>query len=77
LVEIFGDLNFGIDRAEAARNLARAELLALNAHLETKAQERMRELRLKNKRRSETAAPCCSGSQSPVWQPEQTRILSS
>ena len=40
-VEIFGDLNFGIDRAEAARNLARAELLALNAHLETKAQERL------------------------------------
>jgi hypothetical protein len=25
-----------IDRAEAARNLAQAELLALNAHLETK-----------------------------------------
>ena len=27
-----------IDRAEAARNLAQAELLALNAHLETKVQ---------------------------------------
>jgi hypothetical protein len=31
-----------IDRAEAARNLAQAELLALNAHLETKVQERTR-----------------------------------
>jgi C4-dicarboxylate-specific signal transduction histidine kinase len=37
-----------IDRAEAARNIAQAELLALNAHLETKVQERTRELRAKN-----------------------------
>jgi serine phosphatase RsbU (regulator of sigma subunit) len=37
-----------IDRAEAARNIAQAELLALNAHLENKVQERTRELRAKN-----------------------------
>jgi sigma-B regulation protein RsbU (phosphoserine phosphatase) len=37
-----------IDRAGAARNIAQAELLALNAHLETKVQERTRELRAKN-----------------------------
>jgi len=42
-----------IDRAEAARNLAQAELLALNAHLETKVQERTRELRLKNQQMEE------------------------
>src|SRR5437588_4113046 len=42
-----------IDRAEAARNLAQAELLALNAHLETKVQERTRELRLKNQQMKE------------------------
>ena len=37
----------------AARNLAQAELLALNAHLETKVQERTRELRLKNQQMEE------------------------
>ena len=42
-----------IDRAEAARNLAQAELLALNAHLETKVQARTRELRLKNQQMEE------------------------
>jgi serine phosphatase RsbU (regulator of sigma subunit) len=42
-----------IDRAEAARNLAQAELLALNAHLETKVQERARELRAKNQQMEE------------------------
>ena len=42
-----------IDRAEAARNLAQAELLALNAHLETKVQERTRELRAKNQQMEE------------------------
>ena len=42
-----------IDRAEAARNLAQAELLALNAHLETKVQGRTRELRLKNQQMEE------------------------
>ena len=42
-----------IDRAEAARNLAQAELLALNAHLETKVQERTRELRVKNQQMEE------------------------
>ena len=42
-----------IDRAEAARNLAQAELLALNAHLETKVQGRTRELRLKNQQMDE------------------------
>jgi len=42
-----------IDRAEAARNIAQAELLALNAHLETKVQERTRELRAKNQQMEE------------------------
>jgi len=42
-----------IDRAEAARNLAQAELLALNAHLQTKVQGRTRELRLKNQQMEE------------------------
>ena len=42
-----------IDRAEAARNVAQAELLALNAHLETKVQERTRELRAKNQQMEE------------------------
>jgi len=42
-----------IDRAEAARNLAQAELLALNAHLETKVEERTRELRAKNQQMEE------------------------
>src|SRR5213082_1344755 len=42
-----------IDRAEAARNLAQAELLALNAHLEIKVQERTRELRLKKQHMEE------------------------
>jgi hypothetical protein len=42
-----------IDRAEAARNVAQAELLALNAHLETKVQERTRELRTKNQQMEE------------------------
>jgi serine phosphatase RsbU (regulator of sigma subunit) len=37
-----------IDRAEEARNLAQAQLLALNAELETRVQERTRELREKN-----------------------------
>ena len=37
-----------IDRAEKARNLAQAQLLALNAELETRVQERTRELREKN-----------------------------
>jgi hypothetical protein len=49
LIEILG----GFDRAEAARNLAQAELLALNAHLETKVQERTRELRAKNQQMEE------------------------
>jgi serine phosphatase RsbU (regulator of sigma subunit) len=42
-----------IDRAEAARNIAQAELLALNTHLETKVQERTRELRAKNQQMEE------------------------
>ena len=42
-----------IDRAEAARNVAQAELLALNAHLETKVQERTRQLRAKNQQMEE------------------------
>jgi len=42
-----------IDRAEAARNVAQAELLALNAHLENKVQERTRELRAKNQQMEE------------------------
>jgi hypothetical protein len=42
-----------IDRAEAARNLAQAELLALSAHLETKVEERTRELRVKNQQMEE------------------------
>ena len=42
-----------IDRAEAARNIAQAELLALNAHLEKKVQERTRELRAKNQQMEE------------------------
>ena len=42
-----------IDRVEAACNIAQAELLALNAHLETKVQERTRELRAKNQRMEE------------------------
>jgi serine phosphatase RsbU (regulator of sigma subunit) len=42
-----------IDRAEAARNLAQAELLALNAHLETKVQQRTSELRAKNQQMEE------------------------
>jgi serine phosphatase RsbU (regulator of sigma subunit) len=42
-----------IDRAEAARNLAQAQLVALNAHLETKVQERTRELRTKNQQMEE------------------------
>src|SRR6266513_1616493 len=42
-----------IDRAEAARNIAQAELLGLNAHLETKVQERTRELRAKNQQMEE------------------------
>jgi serine phosphatase RsbU (regulator of sigma subunit) len=42
-----------IDRAEAARNVAQAELLALNAHLETKIQERTRELQAKNQQMEE------------------------
>src|SRR6266699_2285203 len=42
-----------IDRAEAARNIAQAELLALNAHLENKVQERTRELRAKNQQMEE------------------------
>jgi hypothetical protein len=42
-----------IDRAEAARNLAQAELLALNAQLETRVEERTRELREKNQQMEE------------------------
>ena len=42
-----------IDRAEAARNFAQAELLAFNAHLETKVQDRTRELRAKNQQMEE------------------------
>jgi hypothetical protein len=42
-----------IDRAEAARNLAQAELLALNAHLETKVEERTHKLRANNQQTEE------------------------
>jgi serine phosphatase RsbU (regulator of sigma subunit) len=42
-----------IDRAEEARNLAQAELLALNAQLETRVQNRTRELREKNQQMEE------------------------
>jgi serine phosphatase RsbU (regulator of sigma subunit) len=42
-----------IDRAEEARNLAQAELVALNAQLETRVQERTRELREKNQQMAE------------------------
>ena len=42
-----------IDRAEEARNLAQAQLLALNAELENRVQERTRELRDKNQQMAE------------------------
>ena len=42
-----------IDRAEAARNLAQAELLALNAELEARVERRTRELREKNQQMEE------------------------
>jgi serine phosphatase RsbU (regulator of sigma subunit) len=42
-----------IDRAEEARNLAQAELLALNAELETRVQKRTHELRKKNQQIAE------------------------
>ncbi|HJT80396.1 MAG TPA: SpoIIE family protein phosphatase, partial [Chthoniobacterales bacterium] len=42
-----------IDRAEEARNRAQAELIALNAQLETRVQERTRELREKNRQMGE------------------------
>lgn len=42
-----------IDRAEQARNLAQAQLVALNAELETRVQERTRELRAKNQQMAE------------------------
>ena len=42
-----------IDRAEAARNRARAELLTLNAQLEKRVAERTRELREKNQQMEE------------------------
>jgi len=42
-----------IDRAEEARNAAQAELLALNADLENRVQERTRELREKNRQMAE------------------------
>ena len=42
-----------IDRAEEARNLAQAELLTLNAELETRVQKRTRELRGKNRQMAE------------------------
>jgi serine phosphatase RsbU (regulator of sigma subunit) len=42
-----------IDRAEEARNLAQAQLLALNAELEVRVQERTRELREKNQQMAE------------------------
>ena len=42
-----------IDRAEEARNLAQAELRALNAELEIRVQERTRELRQKNQQIAE------------------------
>ena len=42
-----------IDRAEAARNRAQAELLALNAHLEERIEKRTRQLREKNQQMEE------------------------
>ena len=42
-----------IDRAKAARNRVRAELLALNAQLEERVAERTRELREKNQQMEE------------------------
>ena len=42
-----------IDRAEEARNRAQAELVALNAELETRVQDRTRELRAKNQQMEE------------------------
>ncbi|MEY2488006.1 MAG: phosphoserine phosphatase RsbU/P [Verrucomicrobiota bacterium] len=42
-----------IDRAEEARNLAQAELLALNAQLETRIQDRTRQLAEKNQQMEE------------------------
>lgn len=42
-----------IDRAEEARNLAQAELLTLNAQLETRVQERTQQLREKNQQMEE------------------------
>jgi serine phosphatase RsbU (regulator of sigma subunit) len=42
-----------IDRAEAARNQAEAELVALNANLEKRVEERTRELREKNEQMQE------------------------
>ena len=42
-----------IDRTEQARNLAQAQLVALNAELETRVQERTRELRAKNQQMAE------------------------
>jgi serine phosphatase RsbU (regulator of sigma subunit) len=42
-----------IDRAEAARNLAQAELVALNAELETRVQARTHELHEKNQQMAE------------------------
>jgi len=42
-----------IDRAEQARNLAQAQLLALNAELETRVQARTRELHEKNQQMAE------------------------
>jgi serine phosphatase RsbU (regulator of sigma subunit) len=53
ILEISNLVGGRIDRAEAARNVAQAELLALNAHLETKVQERTRELRAKNQQMEE------------------------
>ncbi len=42
-----------IDRAEEARNVAQAQLLMLNAELETRVQERTRELQEKNRQMAE------------------------
>jgi serine phosphatase RsbU (regulator of sigma subunit) len=42
-----------IDRAEQARNLAQAQLLALNSELETRVEQRTRELRDKNQQMAE------------------------
>jgi hypothetical protein len=42
-----------IDRAEQARNLAQAQLLTLNAELETRVEQRTRELREKNQQMAE------------------------